>query len=94
MSRPIYCRPEDRVNESKALNRLVSRLNADVGAGKCAPASWSHRPAGQLHAYDAVLQRNGFDYAIVEVKTRSGSPGQHAEWHIAKHKIDTCRGSC
>lgn len=90
MSRPIYCRAEDRQNEARALDAFVARLNRDAAAGKCQPACWSHRPAGKLFPYDAVLQRNGLDYALVEVKSRNGRPGMYGEWHIAKHKIDTC----
>jgi hypothetical protein len=31
------------------------------------------------------------DYAIVEVKSRTGEPTRYGEWHIARRKIDTCR---
>jgi hypothetical protein len=65
----------------------VARLNRDAVGG----AKWTWREADKLCSFDAVLVRNGIDYGIVEVKSRNGEPTRYGEWHIAKHKIDSCQ---
>jgi hypothetical protein len=92
MSRPIYCRAEDRQNETRVMEQMITHIRrvAIATSASFAGSHYAYVQAGKLDPYDAILSRDGKNFAVVEIKSRNGDPSRHAEWHIAKHKIDRC----
>lgn len=66
-------------------------MTRDAARHVTAAGVWGYRLAPAMAPYDAVITRNGADFALVEIKGRSGDADQYGEWHIAQHKIDACK---
>jgi hypothetical protein len=91
MSRPIYCRPTDDDNDARVMAALVARLNRDGASCFRHAGAYDYLMSTRLAPYDAVLLKNSKEFAIVEVKNRTGEGSRFAEWHIAQHKIEALR---
>lgn len=83
--RPVYCKESDRANEGRVLARLVAALD-QLNPGK----NHSLRASDKFDHFDGTVLRDGADWAIAEVKNRTGSGERFSTWHISVKKFNAC----
>jgi hypothetical protein len=83
MMRPTYEKPEDRVNDFRALTHVVAFCKRQAPAH-----AWTFVQKPQGHPWDGDVFCDGHLYAYVEVKNRTDRSDKYDTWQISKSKVD------
>lgn len=86
MSRPRYCKPENRENERRVIGIFVDFLRATGPTLK-----WGYAQTAKDCDVDGVIYRNSQPVAVVEVKGRKGDCRRYTEWHVSNDKVERAK---